>query len=94
LADIATIGIIQERAVNSARVVSSQLEVALESRIVIEQAKGIVAEHGHVSIDTAFTLLRGYARNNNVLLSQTAQDVISGVLSTDDLARPGDNLPS
>jgi hypothetical protein len=90
LADIATIGIIQERAVNSARAITSQLEVALESRIVIEQAKGIVAERGHVSIDTAFTMLRGYARNNNVLLSQTAHDVISGVLSTDDLARRGD----
>jgi len=90
LADIATIGILQERALDSARVVTSQLEVALESRIVIEQAKGIVAERNHVSIDSAFTLLRGYARNNNLLLSQTAQEIIGGTLSTDALtAQPG-----
>ena len=63
LADIATIGILQERALSDGHIVTSQLQGALESRIVIEQAKGIVAEHNHVSVDDAFTLLRGYARN-------------------------------
>ena len=51
---------------------------ALESRVVIEQAKGIVAERADVSIDAAFDLLRGYARNHNRLLSQTADEVIDG----------------
>jgi GAF domain-containing protein len=88
LADVATIGILQERAVNDARVVTSQLEMALESRIVIEQAKGIVAERGRVSIDTAFTLLRTYARAHNALLSQTAIDIIDGTLSSDALTEP------
>jgi GAF domain-containing protein len=85
LADIATIGILQERALNDARVVTSQLEAALESRIVIEQAKGIVAERNHVSIDTAFTLLRTYARSHNALLSQIANNIIDGSLATDAL---------
>jgi GAF domain-containing protein len=94
LADIATIGILQERAVNDARVVTSQLETALESRIVIEQAKGIVAERSHVSIDTAFTLLRTYARAHNALLSQTASEIIDGGLSTDALTSSTTTRPS
>lgn len=85
LADIATIGILQERALNDARVVTAQLESALESRIVIEQAKGIVAERNHVNIDTAFTLLRAYTRAHNALLRRTASEIIDGTLSTDAL---------
>ncbi len=87
LADIATIGILQERALHDAHIVTSQLAGALESRVVIEQAKGIVAEHRHISIDNAFTLLRGYARNHNRLLSQTAHEIVRGTLTTEALAR-------
>jgi GAF domain-containing protein len=89
LADIATIGILQQRALSDARLVASQLEAALESRVVIEQAKGIVAEHNGVGIDDAFTLLRNYARTHNRLLSQTAREVIEGTLSTGTLTEPG-----
>ncbi len=81
LADIATIGILQERALNDARIVTSQLEAALESRVIIEQAKGIVAERNHASIDAAFRQLRSYARNNNLHLSRTAQEIVAGTLS-------------
>jgi GAF domain-containing protein len=88
LADIATIGILQERALQDARVVSTQLEAALESRILIEQAKGIVAERNQVSIDTAFTQLRAYARSNNRLLSRTANEVIDGSLPATALTDP------
>jgi GAF domain-containing protein len=88
LADIATIGILQERALRDSHIVTSQLEAALESRIVIEQAKGIVAERAHVSIDAAFTLLRGFARSHNRLLSQTAHAIIDGTLSPDALTQP------
>ena len=88
LADIATIGILQERALNDARVIASQLEAALQSRIVIEQAKGIVAERNRVAIDAAFTMLRTYARTHNRLLSQVAHDVIDGTLATDALVAP------
>ena len=88
LADIATIGILQERALNDAHVVTSQLEGALESRIVIEQAKGAVSERSGVNIDEAFDLLRRYARNHNQLLRQTAQEIIAGTLSTEALGEP------
>jgi GAF domain-containing protein len=85
MADVATIGILQERAIQDARAFSSQLEVALESRIVIEQAKGIVTEHNKVSVDSAFELIRGFARANNRLLSETARSLINGSLSPEQL---------
>jgi GAF domain-containing protein len=88
LADIATIGILQQRAMRDAHIVTTQLEAALKSRIVIEQAKGIVAERAHVTIDAAFTLLRSYARSHNRLLSQTALEIINGTLAADSLAPP------
>ena len=94
LADIATIDILQERALTDGQVVTSQLEGALESRIAIEQAKGMVAEHNHVSVDDAFRLLRGYARKNKRLLRQTALDIIDGTLTTDTLDAPTRNQPA
>ncbi len=94
LADIATISILQERALKDGQVVTTQLEGALESRIAIEQAKGMVAEHNHVSIDDAFTLLRGYARKNNRLLRQTADAIIDGTLTADALTAPTRNQPA
>jgi len=94
VADIATIGILQERAVRDAHILASQLEAALESRVAIEQAKGIVAERAHVTVDAAFTLLRGYARRHNHLLRQTASEVIHGRLSVEALsASPGKAEP-
>jgi GAF domain-containing protein len=94
LADIATIGILQERALSEEHLVSSQLQGALQSRILIEQAKGIVGEHNHVSIDDAFTLLRGYARNHNDLLSNIANDIIDGSLDAEALMRPTRTKPA
>lgn len=86
LADIATIGILQERALSSGHIVLSQLQGALESRVVIEQAKGIIAERNHVGVDDAFTLLRAHARRHNRLLRQAALDIISGALDAGTLA--------
>ena len=60
MADIATIGVLHERVIRDSRDLSSQLELALESRIAIEQAKGIVAEHNQVGVDQAFELIRRY----------------------------------
>ena len=86
LADIATIGILQERALSSGHVVLSQLQTALESRVVIEQAKGVIAEHNQVSVDEAFTVLRSYARNHHRLLRHCADEVISGALAVEALS--------
>jgi GAF domain-containing protein len=72
LADVATIGILQERAFGRHEVVIEQLESALNSRIIIEQAKGMLAERGQIGVAEAFTALRGYAREHNLRLSQAA----------------------
>ena len=80
MADVATIGILQERAIRDGRELSNHLEAALQSRIVIEQAKGIVAEHQRIDVDQAFELIRTFARGHNRLLSATARDVIAGRL--------------
>jgi GAF domain-containing protein len=78
LVDIATIGILQERATREQELVAGQLQVALNSRVIIEQAKGILAERLHVTPDQAFIMLRAYSRSNNHPLTQVAADVISG----------------
>ena len=80
LADIATIAILQNRTSIMAAEVNAQLSVALKSRIVIEQAKGIIAERRHASIDAAFTVLRRHARNHNLRLADVARDTVDGTL--------------
>jgi transcriptional regulator with GAF, ATPase, and Fis domain len=87
LADIATIGILQQRAIHDSRAFSAQLEAALDSRIVIEQAKGIVAERNQVGVDEAFQQIRRFARNHNRLLSETARQIIAGALVPSTLTR-------
>jgi GAF domain-containing protein len=78
LVDVATIGILQERAIHQQEVVASQLQVALNSRVMIEQAKGILAERLQTTPDEAFVMLRRYARDHNHPLTQLAGDVIRG----------------
>ena len=78
LVDVATIGILQERAVRHQEVVTGQLQVALNSRVIIEQAKGALAERLRVTPDEAFVILRRYARDHNHPLTQLAGDVIRG----------------
>ena len=76
LVDVATIGILQERAIHQQEVVAGQLQVALNSRVIIEQAKGILAERLQTTTDEAFLILRRYARDHNRPLTELAGDVI------------------
>jgi hypothetical protein len=81
LADVATIGILQQRAASEQRLLTEQLQYALESRILVEQAKGILSEYGRVGMDQAFTALRHYARRHNTRLADVAQALVERQLS-------------
>lgn len=85
LADVATIGIIHERAMVKREVLVEQLQGALNSRIVIEQAKGVLAERGSISVDEAFVVLRDYARRKSSRLSDVAGAVARRSKEVDDL---------
>jgi len=78
LADVATIGLLQERAIRHRDVLTEQLQNALNSRILIEQAKGVLAERLHVDMANAFVVLRGGARNQNRRLTELAQAIVDG----------------
>ncbi len=86
LADVATIGILQERVAAHAQLVSEQLRRALESRVVIEQAKGAISQGNGTSMDESFALLRRYARNHNLTIRAVAADVTDRSLSVHALA--------
>jgi GAF domain-containing protein len=77
LADIATIGILQERAIRHGEIVTEQLQSALNSRVVIEQAKGVLAQYGNLTVATAFDRLRRYSRGHNLLLAGVARRVVT-----------------
>ena len=83
LADVATIGILQHRAAIQAHIVVDQLNHALNSRIVIEQAKGMLAERAGFDMEAAFTWLRNHARSHNLLLVDVARSVIEGTVAPD-----------
>jgi transcriptional regulator with GAF, ATPase, and Fis domain len=78
LADVATIGLLQARAIRRRDALTEQLQTALNSRIVIEQAKGVIAERRRVDMDESFAVLRGAARSGNVRLSDLARAVVDG----------------
>ena len=78
LADVATIGILQQRSAHRSSLLAEQLQHALNSRIMVEQAKGVLAERHAVSMDVAFDALRRHARNNNLKLVEVARSVVRG----------------
>ena len=82
-ADVATIGILQHRAVEEAHTVNDQLTSALNSRIIVEQAKGMVAERTGLDMGAAFNRLRNHARRRNLLLSDLARHVVAGEVGPD-----------
>jgi len=75
-ADVATIGILHERAVHTRDILTRQLQTALDSRVVIEQAKGVVSFTAGVPVEQAFDLIRRHARSHGALLSETAQAIV------------------
>ncbi len=78
LADVATIGLLQARAIHQRDALAEQLQTALNSRVIIEQAKGVIAERRHLDMDESFTLLRSTARKDNRRLSDLARAVVDG----------------
>lgn len=80
LTDVATISILQHRAVEQADLVQTQLQHALDSRVVVEQAKGFLANTHQVDMETAFTMLRSYARSHQARIADTARDVVARIV--------------
>jgi transcriptional regulator with GAF, ATPase, and Fis domain len=87
MADIAAIALLHERTIRESRDVMQQLQGALSSRIVIEQAKSILAQHAQIGVDAAFSQLRTYARAHNRRLSDIAGELIDGNLDATALTR-------
>jgi hypothetical protein len=78
LADVATIGLLQELNVRRADTLAEQLQAALDSQVIIEQAKGKLAERLSVDMDRAFAMLRDYARNTSQRLTDVARHFVDG----------------
>jgi GAF domain-containing protein len=85
LADVATIAILQHRAVAEAEQVVAQLQQALTSRISIEQAKGVLAERAGLDMDKSFARLRAFARSTNRKLSEVAAALVDGTMAEADV---------
>jgi GAF domain-containing protein len=81
LADVATIAIIQHRTTMDAQTLNDQLSHALNSRIIIEQAKGMVSQATNCGMDAAFDRLRRHARNHNARLTDVAEAVVTAALA-------------
>ncbi len=77
LADVASVALVQERSVADRTVLTEQLQTALTSRVVLEQAKGVLAQQGDLDMVRAFTVLRRYARDHNLRLTDVAQAVVA-----------------
>ena len=91
LADVASVALVQERAASDSSTVNQQLQTALTSRVLLEQAKGVLAQLGDLDMAGAFTVLRRYARDRNLRLSEVAAAVVERSLAAQDVldsARP------
>jgi len=95
LADVATISLLHERSMRRSDTLNEQLQIALNSRVIIEQAKGKLAERLGLDMAQAFNLLRDFARSRNLPLSGLAQAFIDGseTLTSLTTTRPAQRLP-
>jgi GAF domain-containing protein len=89
LADVATIGLLQERAVREKELLAEQLQTALNSRVLIEQAKGVLSERAQIPVGEAFNVMRAYARRHGRTLTGVASEVIDGSLKAAQLQPSG-----
>jgi hypothetical protein len=88
LADIATIGILHQRVITRSELITQQLQVALNTRVAIEQAKGVLAERAGVDMEQAFALLRSHARRTRQRLADVARAVVQNAVDTDAIINP------
>jgi transcriptional regulator with GAF, ATPase, and Fis domain len=99
LADVATISLLHERSMRETNALNEQMQTALNSRVVIEQAKGKLAERFGLDMDQAFNILRDQARGHNRRLAELAQSFVDGSETLIDPAagrpprRPGNRTP-
>jgi len=87
LADVATIGLLQERVIREGHLIEEQLHRALDSRVMIEQAKGVIASSLSVTMDEAFALIRKYSRDRNLTIRAVAESVSGREIPADDIAK-------
>jgi hypothetical protein len=80
MADVATIGLLQQRGIRRREVLAEQLQGALHSRVIIEQAKGVLAERLRIDVEQAFAILRAHSRQHNQLISSVAEAVVTGTI--------------
>lgn len=83
LADVATIALVQDRAASDRDLVNEQLQKALDSRVVLEQAKGVLSYTGDLDTPAAYVALRGYARDHNIKLTELARALVNRALPAD-----------
>jgi GAF domain-containing protein len=89
LADVATIGVLQQRSAHRASLLAEQLQTALDSRVVIEQAKGVLAAFGDIAMQEAYLSMRRYARDGNHKLSAVADSIVRRTVSLEDVVAAG-----
>jgi transcriptional regulator with GAF, ATPase, and Fis domain len=85
LSDIATVAILQQRTISDVETINSRLSTALNSRIRIEQAKGVLAERAGTTVDEAFAMIRSYARSRQRSLTGVCDDIVRRVLDVGDV---------
>ena len=76
LADVASVALVQDKVTSDQKTVNDQLQTALNSRIVLEQAKGVLAHQGSLPMEDAFAALRRYARDHDLRLTAVAEAVV------------------
>lgn len=88
MADIAAVSLLQERTARESRGVVQQLQGALNGRVLIEQAKGVISEQASIGVDAAVARLRAHAREQNLRLSDLADDIVEGRVDARELTSP------